>query len=304
DPAATFAQRAGEELVHRQGMQILHCPILLTMSADRPDAASTEWDAATYHRIATPQFTWGQKVLDRLGLRGDETAIDAGCGSGRLTALLVERLPHGRVIAVDRSENMLQAARAYLEPRFGERVSFLRSDLEALPLDAVADLIFSTATLHWIPDHPRLFRSLYRALKPGGRLVAQCGGGLNLAHLLGRAAALMATAPYAPFFAGWIDLWEFADADTTAARLRTAGFIDVETSLEPAPTVLPGAADYRTFLSTVILRLHLERLRDVTLRAAFLDTLTAQAAQDDPPFSLDYWRLNLRGSRPPTCGTA
>jgi trans-aconitate methyltransferase len=280
-------------------MRILHCPVLLAMSADRADAASTEWDATTYHRIATPQFTWGQKVLERLALRGDETAIDAGCGSGRLTALLLERLPHGRVIAVDRSENMLQAARAYLEPRFGERVSFLRSDLEALLLDAVADLIFSTATLHWIPDHPTLFRSLYRALKPGGRLVAQCGGGPNLAHLLSHAATLMATAPYDQFFADWSGPWEFADAATTAERLRTAGFIDVETSLEPAPTLLPGADDYRAFLTTAIFRLHLERLPDEQLRATFLDTLTTQAAHDDPPFSLDYWRLNLRGTRPP-----
>ena len=280
-------------------MQFLHCPVLLAMSADRADAASTEWDATTYHRIATPQFTWGQKVLERLALRGDETAIDAGCGSGRLTALLVERLPHGRVIAVDRSENMLQAARAYLEPRFGERVSFLRSHLEALPLDAVADLIVSTATLHWITDHPALFRSLYRALKPGGRLVAQCGGGPNLAHLLSCAAALMATAPYDQFFAGWSDPWEFADAATTAERLRTAGFIDVETSLEPAPTVLPGADDYCAFVRTAIFRLHLDRLPDEQLRATFLDTLTAQAVHDDPPYSLDYWRLNLRGTRPP-----
>ena len=280
-------------------MQFLHCPVPLAMSVERADAASTEWDAATYHRIATPQFTWGQKVLERLTLRGDETAIDAGCGSGRLTALLLERLPHGRVIAVDRSENMLQAARDYLQPRFGERVSFLPSDLEALPLDAVADLIFSTATLHWIRNHPTLFRSLYRALKPGGRLVAQCGGGPNLAHVLSRAAALMATAPYAPFFAGWSSPWEFADAATTAERLRTAGFIDVEASLEPAPTVLPDADDYRAFVRTAIFRLHLERLPDEQLRTTFLDTLTAQAAQDDPPFALDYWRMNLRGTRPP-----
>jgi trans-aconitate methyltransferase len=249
--------------------------------------------------VSAPQFTWGQKVLDRLDLRGDETAIDAGCGSGRLTALLLERLPRGRVIAVDRSANMLGEARAYLQPRFGDRVSFLLAALEELSLEEAADLIFSTATFHWIPDHPALFRTLYGTLKPGGTLVAQCGGGPNLAQFLGRAGALLATAPYVPFFAGWSGPWQFAGVATTAERLREAGFVDVETDLEPAPTVLPGAGDYRAFVSTVILRSHLERLPDEGLRAAFLDTLTAQAARDDPPFSLDYWRLNLRGARPP-----
>jgi len=258
-----------------------------------------EWDASVYHRVSDPHVEWGRRVLARLPLRGDETVLDAGCGSGRLTAFLLERLPRGRVLAVDASENMLREAAARLAPRFGDRVSFLRADLQTLALPVPVDALFSTATFHWIPDHPRLFRGLFAALVPGGRLVAQCGGGPNLAGLLARVADLMA----APAFAGWGGPWEFASAETTADRLRAAGFADVETGLEPEPTVLPGAASYREFLATVVLRAHLARLPDAPTRDAFLAPLVEQAAGDDPPFALDYWRLNLQARRPPAPST-
>ena len=258
---------------------------------------ASEWDAATYHRVSAPQVSWGQRVLARLALRGDETVVDAGCGTGRLTAELLERLPRGRVIAVDASANMLREAAAGLVPRFRDRVRFVQADLQTLALPEPVDAIFSTATFHWIPDHPRLFRHLHAALVPGGRLVAQCGGGPNLARLRERVAALMDAPAYAPAFAGWIGPWEFADDATTAARLRVAGFVDVATGLEAAPTTLADAATYGDFLTAVVLRAHLAALPDEGARAAFVGTLTEQAAKDDPPFGLDYWRLKVEGRR-------
>src|SRR5438552_1886335 len=140
----------------------------------------TEWDAGAYHRVADPQFEWGRRLLATLPLRGDETVIDAGCGTGRLTRLLLERLPSGRMIALDLSHRMLEAARANLEPDFPGRVEYLRLDLLDLDLTDVADLVFSTATFHWVPDHDRLFRNLATALRPGGRLAAQFGGKGNV----------------------------------------------------------------------------------------------------------------------------
>ena len=260
-----------------------------------------DWDAATYHRISEPQVTWGRRVLARLPLRGDETVLDAGCGTGRLTAQLLERLPAGRVIAMDQSPAMLDAAREHLAPRFGDRVSFVRADLQELedrPLAEPVDAIFSTATFHWVLDHPRLFRGLYRALRPGGWLVAQCGGGPNIKLVRDRAAALMAAPEYAPHFAGWPGPWEFADDATTAARLRAAGFVEIETGLEATPIVQPGPEEYRAYLASVVFGAHLARLPDEAARARFVAALTAQAAGDDPPYLLDYWRLNLRARRP------
>jgi trans-aconitate 2-methyltransferase len=78
-------------------------------------------------------------------------------------------------------------------------------------------------------------------LKPGGWLVAQCGGGPNLSCLLGRASVLMATEPYVRFCSGWSSPWEYADDITTAERLHAAGFVDVRTGLQPAPVVLADA---------------------------------------------------------------
>jgi trans-aconitate 2-methyltransferase len=258
----------------------------------------TEWDAASYHRLSAPQFSWGARVLERLRLNGDETVMDAGCGTGRLTALLLERLPRGRVVAVDLSQNMLEEARAHLAPRFGGRVDFVRADLASLPFDQSFDGVFSTAAFHWVPDHERLFRSLYECLKPGGWLVAQCGGGPNIARLMRRASVLTASEPYSPYFSGWKDAKVFADDLTTAGRLRAAGFTEVETSLEPAPTVLSGADEFREFLTTVNMHAHLARLPEGPLRRRFVEELTEQAAADDPPYSLDYCRLNISARRP------
>ena len=143
-----------------------------------------DWDAATYDRIADPMTRWGTVVLDRLPLRGDETVLDAGCGSGRVTERLVDRLPRGRVVALDGSPAMIEAARERLS-RYGDRVSYVTADLAApLPLgDASVDAILSTATFHWVADHEALFRHLASVLRPGGRLVAQCGGQGNTASV-------------------------------------------------------------------------------------------------------------------------
>src|SRR5512132_2397634 len=139
-----------------------------------------DWDAETYDAIADPQFRWGAAVVDRLELVGDETVLDAGCGSGRVTALVAERLPRGRVIALDGSTSMLETARGRLAP-FGQRIRFVLADLMApLPIDEPVDAVLSTATFHWVPVHDALFAHLGAVLLPGGRLVAQCGGAGNL----------------------------------------------------------------------------------------------------------------------------
>jgi trans-aconitate 2-methyltransferase len=257
--------------------------------------SSHEWNSSVYHRLSEPQVSWGKKVLSRLRLRGDEVVLDAGCGTGRLTADLLAALPGGRLVGIDLSQNMLRSARDYLSEQLGSSLSLVAADLLHLPFRRAFDGIVSTAAFHWVLDHDRLFLNLHQVLVPGGWLEAQCGGGPNLARLRARADALAATPKFAPSFAGFHEPWLYQDAKGAAATLRRAGFVDVETSIEPALTVLDNTEQYAEFVRNIILREHLRRLPNEDLRIAFMAELIKQAADDNPPFSLDYWRLNLHG---------
>jgi trans-aconitate 2-methyltransferase len=268
----------------------------------------TDWDAERYHRLSQPQLEWGRRVLERLAPRRGERILDLGCGTGRLTAELLAVMGEGHIVAVDRSESMLLEAASQdiwyargphlvQSGRLPYRVDFVRSDGACLPFVDTFDAVLSTATFHWILDHDALFASIYRALVPGGRLVAQCGGGANLRRLLDRATALTRSSAFERHFEGWCDPWEFADLPTTTVRLDRAGFSAIDVSLEEAPTTLADAQSFTEFLSTVCVRQHVARL-PATDRPAFLHALTEMAADDSPPFTLDYWRLNIFGRKP------
>jgi trans-aconitate 2-methyltransferase len=241
-----------------------------------------EWDAETYDAVSDPQFSWGMEVLERLELRGDEIVLDAGCGSGRVTEELVKRLPDGHVIAVDGSEAMIAKARE----RLGARVSYLVSDLSDLQVQEPVDLVFSTATFHWIVDHDRLFQRLRSALRPGGRLVAQCGGAGNVAEHAAAIREVAARPQFASHLAGLAAMWNFATPDATEGKLRAAGFEETRCWLAPKPVTPP---DPLGFTMTVTLGPHLARLPE-ELRRPF-----AEAVLDlsEKPLTLEYVRLNI-----------
>jgi trans-aconitate 2-methyltransferase len=240
-----------------------------------------DWDAATYDRVSGPQVEWAERVLERLPLRGDETVLDAGCGSGRVTRLLLDRLPRGRVVAVDSAPSMVEHARAALDP---SRSSVLRSDLVELELDEPVDAAFSNAVFHWIGDHDALFARLHAALVPGGRLVAQCGGKGNVARFHAVASEVASEAPYAEHLAGWEGPWNFAGPEETAERLERAGFEEIRTWLEPYPVVPP---DLSGFIRTVCLGYHLERLPE-ELRDRYVAAVGERSGAE-----IDYVRLNI-----------
>jgi trans-aconitate methyltransferase len=254
-----------------------------------------DWKAETYHRISEPQKRWGERVLSTLELRGDETVLDAGCGTGRLTRGLLERLPRGRVIALDASPAMLDVARRELAS-FGDRVSFVQATLARDELPTGMDVVFSTATFHWVLDHDALFGSIARALVRGGKLHAQCGGSGNLERVHSLVMDTIRTPRFTQFFASLTDPWLFAGVAETERRLKTAGFSQILVELEEAPTPFSNANAYREFMGSVVLRPFLAYLPQA-LRSEFVEAVTERAGSEDPPFHLDYVRLNLRGEK-------
>jgi trans-aconitate 2-methyltransferase len=259
---------------------------------------SREWDASSYHRVSGPQTSWGAKVLARMDLRGDETVLDAGCGTGRLTASLRDLLPRGRVIGLDLSENMLRQARTHLLSDPGARVGFVCSDLVQLPFSKSIDVVFSTASFHWVLDHRLLFRSIFGALRPGGWLVAQCGGAANLQRFRAKIVQLSQEAPFGSYLGKFEEPWLYSDSHTAAKNLSAAGFGEVETGIEAAPTRFKSAEQFSEFVRTAIVHKHLNLLPTDRLKRDFVQTLTAQAGSEEPALELDYLRLNIRARKP------
>ncbi|MGN6169506.1 MAG: class I SAM-dependent methyltransferase, partial [Solirubrobacteraceae bacterium] len=233
------------------------------MSAEAASAPSRDWDAATYDRVSDVQFEWALEQLERLPLSGGEVVVDAGCGSGRGTAELVKRVPQGRVYGIDVAPSMVAHARE----RLGDRATVLRQDLVELDLPEPVDIVFSNATFHWIQDHDTLFAALGLALKPQGRLVAQCGGEGNVASFSRVADSVAMEQQFAPYFEGWRWPGHFASAQDTSARLRHAGFTDVSCWLEPRQVMPP---DPVPFVQAVCLVRHLDQLPE-QLRPYFRD---------------------------------
>ena len=252
-------------------------------------STTRQWDGQSYDRISGPMEALGRGVLARLQLRGDETVLDAGCGSGRITQALLERLPRGRVIAVDVSHSMLAAASERLagapQTRDG-RLELRLADLLELELAAPVDAVLSTATFHWVADHDTLFRRLRGVLRDGGRLVAQCGGRGNIDGLRGRARSVQERPPYAAHFSDWRPPWNYAAPAPTLARLLRAGFAEAECWLTPAPC---EPEHPREFLATIVLGPHVQHLPE-QLREPFMDEVLAELGK---PVIVDYVRLNI-----------
>ena len=249
--------------------------------------STRDWNAASYDAVARPVQALGHTLLDRLELRGDETVLDAGCGSGAVTAALVDRVPGGRVIAIDGAPTMVAEARA----RLGDRADVRLGDLSGLELEEPVDVVFSSATFHWVPDHAGLFRRLHAALRPGGRLLAQYGGDGNIACVRAAIARAAAAPEFAPALAGWPGPWTFDAPDTATAALELAGFTDIAAGLH---TVTVTSDRPHEYLETVILGSHLDRLAD-GLRAPFV---AAVAAGLPEPLVVDYVRITVSAVRP------
>jgi trans-aconitate 2-methyltransferase len=219
------------------------------------------WGAATYEQVADPQAEWAKEIVARSGIRPGDLVLDAGCGGGRVTKQLLAITPN--VIAVDGDPNMVEKARESLP----DSVPVHHQDLLELDIEESVDVVFSCAVFHWITDHDRLFERLHAALKPGGRLVAQCGGKGNIARVL-------------EVSGGRDGRWLFAGPEETEERLRAVGFGNVRAWLEPKPA---HPADMEAFLATVVFHL------DPDPRA----TASRVAPRID---AVDYVRLNMEAT--------
>jgi trans-aconitate 2-methyltransferase len=259
---------------------------------------NTHWNAEVYDRIGTPMRGWAQAVIDDLGLRGDETVVDAGCGSGSVTFDLLERLPSGRIFAVDNSAEMIDKLSETIAERGETRIMPILASLTDFKIPEPADVVFSNATLHWIQDDANLFRCLFAATKPGGRFRAQCGGAHIFSKLMPAAITVRMREPFVQHLGDYRDAKNYRSPERAVELMETAGFTDARSSAFDAPVEFEVEDEAALYLRTIILRDHVanlpEDLGDPYVRAVIREYIDRNGS----PFTADYVRLNLWASRP------
>ena len=262
-----------------------------------PETPRTDWNAAVYDRIGTPMRGWAQQVIDDLNLRGDETVLDAGCGSGSVTLDLLQKLPDGKIYAVDRSPDMTANLKKELAARGITNVVAITSSLTDFTLPEQVDVVFSNAVFHWVPDDDGLFGSLARATKPGGRLRAQCGGAGNIFRLREATHAVEKRAPYSEHLSGDSEFRKYRTVEEARAAMERNGWRDVRGNLFEVPVTFEDDDAAVLYLRTIILQHQAaalpEELSDRFLRDVVAETVERFGA----PFSADYVRLNLWATR-------
>lgn len=267
------------------------------MAASDETTATLHWDGGGYHRVSTVQEKWGVGLVRRIPARRYSKILDAGCGSGRVTAHLLRAFPRSRVVALDRSSDMLcQAARTLR--RFSKRLTLLRADLRNARPGSDFDLVFSNATFHWVQDHRRLFRNLHCWLAPGGRLEAQCGGKGNLRRIEALISSLSASRRFRPYLATFRRPVNFASPGSTRHLLERAGFREVQAWLTAAPTPFASRREFCEFARYVTLVPVLSVLPSDETRAEYLESFVAlYERRHGRRYLFDYVRLNIRAVR-------
>ncbi len=258
------------------------------------------WDPEEYVRSSASQLGWAMELIEKLGLRGDESVMDIGCGDGRVTAEIARRVPRGSVTGIDSSREMIERARAVWPAARHANLSFELADAQALPFADRFDVAFSSATLHWVRDQAAVLRGVARALRGGGRLLFQMGGRGNGAAVFASGVQLTATPAWSRYFKDFAFPWSFPDTDEYAAWCAEAGLRVRRIELIPKLMRHAGPAGLAAWMRTTWMP-YTERLPDA-LKERFLEEVAgryvaAHPADKDGMVTVGMVRLEVEASR-------
>jgi trans-aconitate methyltransferase len=248
--------------------------------------ARQRWSAERYAETAHFVPALGAPVLELLAPSPGERILDLGCGDGVLTEKIVSA--GATVIAVDAGPDMVAAARARgIDARVmdGQKLTFTNE----------FDAVFSNAALHWMRDQQAVLAGVRRALKPGGRFVAEMGGHNNTAAII---VALSAVLARRRLDARRLNPWYFPSAEAYRKKLQQAHFAVEEIAIVPRPTTLPtGIEAWLDTFAEDFLGAVTEAPDRLRVRAEIADLLRPVLMDETGTWIADYVRLRFRATR-------
>lgn len=209
-----------------------------------------KWNAEDYHKNSSEQQKWGLELLDKVALSGNERVLDVGCGDGKITAEIARRVPHGSVLGIDKSEDMIRFA---LE-RYGfeefSNLKFLLLDAHYLDFKQEFDVVFSNAALHWVSNHLSVLQRITQSLKHGGKVIAQMGAKGNASGILKVLDTMISSEKWVDYFKNFSVPYTFYGDQEYRVLLESAGLTVKRLELIPKYMVHNGQEGLAAWIRT------------------------------------------------------
>jgi trans-aconitate 2-methyltransferase len=252
-----------------------------------------EFDGEKYKLASSQQEAWGKKLIAELEFEGDERILDLGCGDGVLTAELAEFVPDGFVLGIDASESMIETAR---KDHAGINVRFELLDINAIDFESEFDLVFSNATLHWVKDHCKLLRNVFKSLKDKGAARFQFAGNGNCSNLIRILREVTSAKEYAGYFSEFEWPWYMPAVDEYRALLDEVAFSEKKVWIENVDKHFAGAEamikwiDQPSLVPFLVYVAGKDRQR---FRDAVVERMIKETLQADDTYFETFRRINV-----------
>ena len=209
-----------------------------------------QWNANDYSQNSSAQFEWASELIAKLHLKGNEHLLDIGCGDGRVTAMLAERLQYGSVLGIDNSSAMMKLAQQNHPPSHYPNLAFQKLDARDLAFENQFNVIFSNAALHWVPGHFSLLKRIKKALKKSGRILLQMGGKGNADEIVSVVHDLIRSKKWRSYFSDFSFPYFFHGKKEYKKWLADAGFKGERIKLLPKDMQQKGKEGLAGWLRT------------------------------------------------------
>ena len=261
------------------------------------------WDAADYARNSAAQREWARELIEKLALSGNESVLDLGCGDGKITAEIARRVPRGRVVGLDSSEEMIRLSRAAFPSSEHPNLRFQPGDARTLEFEREFDVVFSNATLHWVRDHAPVLAGAARSLTHGGRILFQMGGRGNGSEIFEVAREMTAAKKWCRWFDGFQIPWGFYGSEEYTRWCAAAGLEVRRIELLPRIMTQKGADGLAGWIRTTWMP-YTERVpadrREAFVREACERYVRAHPPDDQGNVAVRMVRLEVDAILPPS----